>query len=363
MIALQRWREKKGESSKEEFANGGSTADGGGKRFRSGETISRTLSYPKTTAEKDDLKAILEAMRRSPQEANFDEAQGLVYQAWTPYRIPDGMQNAMDTIPESFSANVKHSESSTSMSSQGYVNCPGNTSNGKGAASSDFWRLVAATKEFASQNGGMLPLMGSLPDFVSDTESYIALQQAYNAKAKEDRQALAQLAGSGAGNEIDPEFLKRFCQFCMTVDVFRYKSFREELSQPNEDTYQCECGDEDAQMGVYLAMSCAAQFASTNGRWPGQSDDANLSSDLTDMVTLQKEKYQAMSEYVAQVDRSKDYLKEIVRYGGSELHPTAAFLGGVTSQEVVKIITKQFTPLNNTFVYNGVFGKAQTLEF
>jgi amyloid beta precursor protein binding protein 1 len=36
------------------------------------------------------------------------------------------------------------------------------------------------------------------------------------------------------------------------------------------------------------------------------------------------------------------------------VHNIAAFMGGVAAQEAVKIITHQFTPLNNTFVYNGI---------
>jgi amyloid beta precursor protein binding protein 1 len=44
------------------------------------------------------------------------------------------------------------------------------------------------------------------------------------------------------------------------------------------------------------------------------------------------------------------------RYGASELHAIAAFVGGVAAQEAVKLITHQYLPLNNTFVYNGIAG-------
>lgn len=42
------------------------------------------------------------------------------------------------------------------------------------------------------------------------------------------------------------------------------------------------------------------------------------------------------------------------RYGASELQIVAAFMGGVAAQECVKLIAKQYTPLNNTFVYNAI---------
>lgn len=46
-------------------------------------------------------------------------------------------------------------------------------------ASSDFWVLVAALKEFVQNAQGCLPLNGSLPDMVSDTESFVEMQAIY----------------------------------------------------------------------------------------------------------------------------------------------------------------------------------------
>ena len=45
---------------------------------------------------------------------------------------------------------------------------------------------------------------------------------------------------------------------------------------------------------------------------------------------------------------------EIVRYGAGELHNVAALIGGVASQEAVKLITGQYVPLNKVFVWNGI---------
>jgi len=42
------------------------------------------------------------------------------------------------------------------------------------------------------------------------------------------------------------------------------------------------------------------------------------------------------------------------RAGGSELANIASLLGGMVSQEVIKLITKQYIPANNTVVFNGV---------
>ena len=44
------------------------------------------------------------------------------------------------------------------------------------------------------------------------------------------------------------------------------------------------------------------------------------------------------------------HAKELTRYGNAELHNVASVLGGVASQEAVKIITGQYVPLDNTYV-------------
>lgn len=78
-----------------------------------------------------------------------------------------------------------------------------------------------------------------------------------------------------------------------------------------------------------------------------------------------------------------------VRQGATEIHNVAAFIGGVASQEALKVsseihlifgwprrsrgafvlpscaqlLTKQFTPINNTFLFNGMHGSALTFDF
>ena len=58
----------------------------------------------------------------------------------------------------------------------------------------------------------------------------------------------------------------------------------------------------------------------------------------------------------------KSHAEEMVRYGGCEMHTIAAIVGGVASQEIVKLITHQFVPLNNTYIFNGISGEAAVFE-
>ncbi len=50
------------------------------------------------------------------------------------------------------------------------------------------------------------------------------------------------------------------------------------------------------------------------------------------------------------------------RYGATELHSVAALMGGVAAQEVIKVITCQFVPINNTFLYNAMKQTSKTVQ-
>lgn len=44
------------------------------------------------------------------------------------------------------------------------------------------------------------------------------------------------------------------------------------------------------------------------------------------------------------------------RYGACELHTVASIMGGMGSQEAIKMITNQFVPVERTLVFNGISG-------
>ena len=55
--------------------------------------------------------------------------------------------------------------------------------------------------------------------------------------------------------------------------------------------------------------------------------------------------------------------QELTRYGNAEIHTVASVVGGVASQESVKIITGQYVPLDNTYVFNGIVSVSGTYKF
>ena len=90
---------------------------------------------------------------------------------------------------------------------------------------------------------------------------------------------------------------------------------------------------------------------------PMEADDLPL----TDPGTSSDSADQWSEGLVSCVTRS--HAQEIARYGNVELHVICAILGGVASQEAVKLLTHQYVCINNTYVYNGVAGVGCVYEF
>lgn len=61
-------------------------------------------------------------------------------------------------------------------------------------------------------------------------------------------------------------------------------------------------------------------------------------------------------------DRLAKAAEEVARAGGGELHNISALTGGMVAQEVIKIITKQYIPVDNTCIFDGIGSRCQTLR-
>lgn len=86
------------------------------------------------------------------------------------------------------------------------------------AQTEDFWWLARALGEFVeTQNEGMLPVTGVVPDMTASTDTYVALQEIYVAKAAQDSAAVRSILQhhlNAAG--IDPERIsaEQVAAFC-----------------------------------------------------------------------------------------------------------------------------------------------------
>ncbi len=64
----------------------------------------------------------------------------------------------------------------------------------------------------------------------------------------------------------------------------------------------------------------------------------------------------------AQNERVRQAAEEVARTGGGELHNISALTGGMVAQEMIKIITKQYIPADNTCIFDGIGSRCQVLR-
>jgi amyloid beta precursor protein binding protein 1 len=62
------------------------------------------------------------------------------------------------------------------------------------------------------------------------------------------------------------------------------------------------------------------------------------------------------------VSRLLKLTKDSARAGGAELHNIGALTGGIVSQEIIKAITEQYVPVDNTCVFDGIKSKSTVFK-
>jgi len=242
-------------------------------------------------------------------------------------------------------------------------------------------RLLRALRRFAEEHRGYPPLAGTVPDMTSTTERYVALQAAYRARAGEDAEAMRALLPAGAAGE---EELRTFCKNCRFVRRIATRSAEEELAGPADariaeelrelaDDPPGEYGVEHVPLLWLVAVRACELYQAEKGVYPGgfgHGDGAPEewgAAGEEETAALAKDAEEIWSTYIPRVLDiygikgsdvakwiTKDHAVEVVRYFAAEVHNISAVVGGVAAQEAVKLITKQFVPMDNTYVFNGI---------
>ena len=238
-------------------------------------------------------------------------------------------------------------------------------------------------------------------------EPYIALQGVYKKRADEDRAAVraavdailseqkAKVGNDIAVPSVTDEDVATFCRNVQNLRKVITRPYAEEWeshapSADGEDapmpTPQEEEIRSDLMMATmdpyevpehtpllwHCALRAADIFCERNGRYPGTPLDADkkaLEADAKEVQAILEPICSAMglddTDLVKStlLNGSMAHTSEMTRYGNAELHNVASVLGGVASQEAVKIITGQYVPLDNTYVYNGIAGTAGVYKF
>lgn len=299
---------------------------------------------PQNYHEKAEFKEIIRSGIRHNKdgvlhdEENFDEAIQNVNRAVFQYRIPLNVQTILD------------SSLCTSVSPE----------------VSTFWVLARALREFVTGEGhGRLPLRGSIPDMTSNSVMYVDLCRLYQFRAKRDMEIIKShlhhvlISLGKSTNWISEEEIKLFCRNASFLRVLQYRSIAEELDQPDVSTLSANLDNSDSDIVYYVLLRAAEQFYEMYHFYPGDGvkgiDDDVIQLKLVTLSLLQK--WQLSNFQI-----HDDHINEFCRYGAGEIHSVAAFVGGVAAQEIIKVLTHQFVPLNNTWIYNAATTSTMTFS-
>ncbi|CCH43493.1 NEDD8-activating enzyme E1 regulatory subunit [Wickerhamomyces ciferrii] len=268
---------------------------------------------PTTSQEKKQFKELIRSWKKDHYQLNFDEAIDNSHKIFNNVKIPSNVKDIFSHIDEYYNDFNKRSV---------------------------FWILVKALKEFVDLNDGFLPLSGELPDMDSTTENYIKLQNIYLKKAQEDLAKLKDILIKlrlKLGKEslpISDEILKNFAK----NSKFLYFSQNSNKLIPLNFN---KIFDESHNSLILLSFFIIERFQKDTKKFPTLQNIDELIKISHDFVTSDDDSLHLI-------------LHELVRSEGQELNNIASLMGGIGSQEAIKIITKQYIPLDNTLIYDGI---------
>lgn len=298
--------------------------------------------WPMSRKEKNEIKDIVNEFvfkdeNGIPMELeNFKEAIRAVNTSLVPTFLPVNIQDLI------------YSSSATNLTKE----------------SSPFWIMCSALRGFVEAEGkGKLPLRGVLPDMTASTEHYVKLQSLYRAQAAMEAEIIyrkvQEIVIQLHCDSISENEVRLFCRHAHNLYLIRGSNIAVEYQLGNAvASYVARFLEEpDVMMVHYIMLRAAEKFRSEHcrapGEWEPESDIAKLKTCVTKIL----------SDISCSPFSKDDHIHEMCRYGGAEIHSISAFLGGCIAHEVIKIVTKQYKPVNNTFVYDGASTNTATFTF
>ncbi|KAF7632958.1 NEDD8-activating enzyme E1 regulatory subunit [Meloidogyne graminicola] len=219
-----------------------------------------------------------------------------------------------------------------------------------------FWLFCTALNEFISEYGH-LPISGQLPDMTSDSKRYAQLLGIYS-----EETAIGSIETAKeflCFENITLEQCKTFCKNASKIAVQYGTSLNSEfcgniklilqkIEQPKLDKLPPYVDP----LTWYLLLRAVDKFQLENAaKIPnGENDLLKLKKCLTELLEETKDFELIKKQNLLFPDA---ILTEICRFGNSELHIVSAIIGGVASQEAIKLCTNQYIPVDNSLIFDG----------
>ncbi|EON60811.1 hypothetical protein W97_00020 [Coniosporium apollinis CBS 100218] len=252
-----------------------------------------------------------------------------------------------------------------------------------------FWVIAHAVSDFYKAHNA-LPLPGSIPDMKAQSADYIQLQNVYKTKAREDVaevtltvRELAKQHGHLA--QVDEKEIEAFCKNAAHIKLVRGRPINPAFPGQKLKWGQrakaavSALTNPDSLILIHIAFLAFDEFCASHDadalasapRAPG-SQDSEVEFDAEKMTgianTIIDNLINEAGTRIEEPDysdigaRVANYVQDIVRAGGGELHNIAALTGGMVAQEVIKVVTKQYVPVDNTCVFDGVGSRTEVLR-
>ena len=284
--------------------------------------------YPSTFKEKTEFRELVRsgARTQNPEggEENYDEACAAVLKSIAPPPIGSGCK-AMLAMP-----------SCTNLDKD----------------SANFWIIANAIKQFYDRHG-VLPLPGSLPDMKAQSADYIKLQTIYKSKARTDVSEVTKISQeteaslSRTKSPILESEIEAFCKNASHVLV---------LTNPtNEPLPALRLMNSDPKSLSRLSSVIENDWESLFPVFLALNTNMFPSDKPLDVTTIS-------SDPEVQENITKA-IKEVERVHGGELHNISSVLGGMVAQEAIKLLTRQYVPVDGTCVFDGVRSKTMVFKF
>lgn len=273
-------------------------------------------ALPATSTEKQAFKAAVRALRRKPDEENFDEAEAQAWRVWAEPAVPSDIA-ALFALPPLSGADAPLSETTPNTA---------------------FHALLRALAAFVrSERGpGALPLSGALPDMRTDTTSYVRLQTIYKDRARVEKALFGALLAEECPDvapHVDPEELDTFVKNAHHVRVLRGRRWGAWAADREAVASSLEMVPRET--ATHLALNALSTLLNE------RPDGSKVSAEA-----LTEEVQKVVGEGVALPSETEDAIGELARAPTAELPNTAAFVGGLVAQEAIKMITRQYVPVD-----------------
>ncbi|KAI0817784.1 hypothetical protein GGR55DRAFT_673614 [Xylaria sp. FL0064] len=221
---------------------------------------------------------------------------------------------------------------------------------------SSFWIIARAVRVFYEKHG-CLPLPGSLPDMKAQSSVYVKLQSLYKEKARKDaREVLESVRESAGGEHVDETEVDLFCKNARFVKLINAKPRGSDLGQ----IFDTQQADDEAAEAMKIETGGAFSLPLSNFfiylalKATAHNPTATADEIMNTVIQLVPQ--------AASYDRMGQIAQEVARARGGELHNISALTGGMVAQEVIKIITKQYIPIDDTCIFDGISSRCQVLR-